>query len=204
MIALFADDYIHLLTRYHTSFLSIQKIQMPNNKAHILGQTFFAKPTLVVAKMLLGKFLVCSQGAFPITEIEAYDGFDDKASHASHGRTHRNAPMFGSAGFFYVYLVYGMHWMLNIVTGQKNYPAAILIRSVGNIHGPGRITKILGIDGRWNNKKAHPKNALWFEDRGIAVPAKMILQMPRIGVKYAGPVWSQKPYRFVYKKCDNV
>lgn len=172
---------------------------MHKTKPQILYHTFFAQPTLTVARMLLGKYLVSSKGAFCITEVEAYDGFEDKASHASRGRTKRNAPMFGSPGFFYVYLVYGMHWMLNVVTGPKEYPAAILIRGVDHLHGPARLTKTLCIDSRWNAKKAHPTVGLWFEDRGITVSAEMVLQTPRIGVDYAGPVWSQKPYRFLLK-----
>lgn len=172
---------------------------MHKNKTHILGHSFFAQPTLTVAKMLLGKSLVCRHSSLRITEVEAYDGLEDKASHASRGRTLRNTPMFGPPGFFYVYLIYGMHWMLNIVTGPQDYPAAILIRGAGDIHGPARLTKALGIDGRWNTKKADPTEGLWFEDNGINVSADMILQTPRIGVDYAGPVWSQKLYRFVLK-----
>lgn len=171
-------------------------------KNKILTEDFFIKPTLTVAKNLLGTILVYDRGSFCITEVEAYDGFEDKASHASRGRTKRNAPMFGPPGFFYVYLVYGMHWMLNVVTGPKEYPAAILIRGVEDLHGPARLTKTLGIDGRWNAKKAHPTEGLWFEDHGMTVSAEMILQTPRIGVDYAGPIWSQKPYRFLLKNDD--
>ncbi|HTW96464.1 MAG TPA: DNA-3-methyladenine glycosylase, partial [Candidatus Methylomirabilis sp.] len=98
----------------------------------ILKEKFFTRPTLLVARDLLGKFLVRKIGkkevAVMITEVEAYDGPKDLASHASRGMTDRNAIMFGAGGYFYVYLCYGMYEMLNIVTGPKNYPAAILLR----------------------------------------------------------------------------
>ena len=100
----------------------------------ILTKKFFERPALRVARDLVGKFLVLrrrtSKLAFMITETEAYIGPQDKASHAHSGKTARNAPMFGEAGRWYVYFTYGMHWMLNIVTGPKDYPAAVLIRGV--------------------------------------------------------------------------
>jgi DNA-3-methyladenine glycosylase len=103
----------------------------------VLPQQFFNRPTLLVAQELLGKFLVCKKGSnivsAMITEVEAYVGVEDKASHASRARTKRNEVMFGHAGYWYVYLIYGMHYCLNIVTEQKDYPAAILIRGVENV-----------------------------------------------------------------------
>ncbi len=100
-----------------------------------------------MARDLPGKYLCCRiKGRIlsqPLVEVEAYDGFCDKASHAHRGPTTRNAVMFGPAGYWYVFLCYGMHWMLNIVTGPKEYPAAILIRSAGEYSGPGRLTKAL-------------------------------------------------------------
>src|SRR3989344_4993889 len=113
--------------------------------AKILKQNFFNRPTIAVARELLGCFLCRRINGkvirLKITEVEAYDGPRDKASHASRGKTKRNTPMFGKAGQFYVYFTYGIHWMLNIVTGPKDYPAAILIRGVEGISGPARITK---------------------------------------------------------------
>ena len=102
----------------------------------ILKQTFFNdKNAAKIAKNLLGKFLVRRYRgkiiAYVITEVEVYNGFKDKASHAYRGKTERNKVMFGFAGHWYVYFTYGMHWMLNIVTGPKDYPAAILIRIIG-------------------------------------------------------------------------
>jgi DNA-3-methyladenine glycosylase len=167
----------------------------------ILTPSFFNRPTLEVTRDLLGKTLLRrveqKTHALRLTELEAYDGFEDKASHAHRGQTLRNKVMFGPAGTWYVYLVYGMYWMLNLVTGPKNYPAAVLIRGVEGIIGPGRLTKFLHIDRTLNGKKANPKNALWIEDRTEAVPDSQIITTPRIGVDYAGPLWSQKHYRFI-------
>jgi len=180
----------------------------------ILTSDFFNKPTLIVAQELLGKFLVRKYRSkiirAMITEVEAYDGFKDKASHASHGLTKRNFPMFGPAGYWYVYFTYGMHWLLNIVTGKKGYPAAILIRGViveadkrGSkrgltpINGPARVTKFFKIDKYFNNKKADRKTGLWLEDRGVRISKSQITKSARIGVSYAGPIWSKKKYRFL-------
>ena len=167
----------------------------------ILGKKFFEKDTLEVAENLLGKYLVRKIGdkevSLKINEVEAYDGFDDKASHVHKGKTERNKVMFGEAGNWYVYLVYGMHNMLNVVTGKKNYPAAILIRGAGNINGPGKLTKFLKIDKKFNGKKASLETGLWFEDRGDPSDKTKIKRMPRIGVDYAGPIWAKKDYRFI-------
>lgn len=165
----------------------------------VLKEGFFEQPTLLVAENLLGKCLVRKGRAFMITEIEAYDGFDDKASHASRGETPRNKVMFGEAGVWYVYFVYGMHHMLNIVTGAKGYPAAVLIRGVEGISGPARLTKALGVDRQMNEQKAEPEGGLWIEDRGIIIPKNRIKKTPRIGVVYAGEEWALKPWRFVLK-----
>jgi DNA-3-methyladenine glycosylase len=170
----------------------------------ILSKTFFNRPTLTVAQDLLGKYLVRQvKGqlvALEINEVEAYDGPSDRACHAARGKTPRTAVMFGPAGHFYVYFVYGVHWMLNIVTGREGYPAAILIRGAGNITGPARLTKFLGIDKTFNAAAAAKSSGLWIEDRGVIVPRHLTQRTPRIGVAYAGAVWAAKPYRFLYTK----
>ena len=172
-------------------------------KKRVLGASFFDRPTLIVAEDLIGKFLVRSVSgktvALMITETEAYDGFDDKASHASRGQTPCNTPMFGKPGTIYVYFTYGMHWMLNIVCGKEAYPAAVLIRGVEGVVGPARLTKALHIDKRLNTLPLSKKSGLWIEDRGVNVSKKDILTTPRIGVHYAGE-WAHKPWRFVLKK----
>ena len=169
----------------------------------VIGKDFFRRDTRAVARELLGKFLVRKaygeEIAAMITETEAYDGPKDKASHAHRGRTARNAPMFGSAGVWYVYLCYGMHNMLNIVTGEKKYPAAVLIRGVEGALGPGRVTKMFRIGREYNCAEAHPKTGLWIEDRGVKIRKGEIAAAPRVGVAYAGPVWSKKHYRFFIK-----
>lgn len=131
-----------------------------------------------------------------ITEVEAYDGPRDRASHASRGRTSRNAPMFGPPGRWYVYLCYGMHWMLNVVTGPRDYPAAVLIRGVEGAAGPGRATKLLGVARPFDGERAARTTGLWIEDRGTRPPRSRIRRAPRIGVDYAGPDWAARPYRF--------
>lgn len=149
---------------------------------------------------MLGKYLVCrvrgKTTAYKIVETEAYVGPHDKASHAHRGKTKRNEVMFGEAGHWYVYFVYGMHNMLNIVTGPKGYPAAVLIRGVEGAIGPGRLTKKLGVTRALNGKAASKKSGLWIEDRGKKVNPRHIKRTPRIGVPYAKD-WAKKPLRFV-------
>ena len=173
-------------------------------KKRVLGASFFDRPTLIVAEDLIGKFLVRRVSGktvgLMITEAEAYDGFNDKASHASRGKTPRNTPMFEKPATIYVYFTYGMHWMLNIVCGKETYPAAVLIRGVEGINGPARLTKALYIDKRLNTLLLSKKSGLWIEDRGVSVSKKDILTTPRIGVHYAQE-WTHKPWRFVL--CAN-
>ena len=160
-----------------------------------------SKKTVMIARGLLGKFLVRSTGqgsmAAMITEVEAYDGERDRACHARNGRTARNAIMYEPGGVWYVYLCYGVHEMLNLVTGPRGYPAAVLIRGVDGAGGPGRLTKALDIDRRLNGGGCGLGSGLWIEDRGVCVPRGAIKATPRIGVDYAGPVWAKKPWRFV-------
>lgn len=136
-----------------------------------------------------------------ITEVEAYDGFDDKASHAAKGKTKRTEVMYGPPGRWYVYFIYGMYEMLNIVTGKDGYPSAVLIRGVEGIDGPGKLTRELGITRAFNTKPATMGNGLWIEDRGITIPKSGMSATPRIGVAYAGK-WARKKWRFVIKKHD--
>jgi DNA-3-methyladenine glycosylase len=169
----------------------------------VLDKQFFNRKTLIVAQDLLGKYLVRKIGRkirrYKITEVESYVGSHDLASHSSKGRTERNEVMFGEAGRFYIYLVYGMYYMLNVVTEEKDSPSAILIRGLESISGPGRITKTLGIGKKLNGKLASPKSRLWFEG-GEKNSARKIKRAPRIGVNYAGPLWSKKPYRFILEE----
>jgi DNA-3-methyladenine glycosylase len=168
--------------------------------ARPLGGSFFERGAETVARDLIGCYLVRKRGQklfkHRITETEAYTGPHDLACHAARGRTMRTEPMFGPAGTLYVYLVYGMHWMLNVVTEPINYPAAVLIRSVDTITGPGRLTKTLGITGALNNRAAAVRNGIWFVKDDHLDPLQVV-RTKRIGVEYAGPIWSPKPYRFI-------
>lgn len=168
--------------------------------ARPLPRGFFDRPADQVARDLLGSWLVVRDARGCVTrhvvfETEAYLGAHDLACHAARGMTPRNVVMFGPAGHWYVYLCYGMHWMLNIVTGSPGTPAAVLIRGVGEFCGPGRLTKALGIDAKHNGKKATRSSGLWFE-HGVAVAPRLVARTPRIGVEYAG-AWAAKPLRFV-------
>ena len=166
-----------------------------------LGPEFFSRDATVVARALLGKALVRSRGkavsSYTITETEAYVGPHDLASHAARGRTNRNAPMFGAPGTLYIYRIYGLHWMLNVVTGAAGYPAAVLIRSVEAITGPGRLTRDLEITDRFNGQMASRQAGLGFADQGERIASRRILRTARIGVAYAGAIWAAKEYRFV-------
>ena len=162
-------------------------------------ETFFDRAADKVAYDLIGNVLNWRVGdqtySRIITESEAYIGPEDLASHAARGRTKRNEAMFGPPGTLYVYFVYGMHWMLNVVTGPVGYPAAVLIRGVESIDGPGRLTKALGITGQLNSLVANEESGVWFSE-GQRLSSDQIIRSARVGVEYAGPVWSLKPYRF--------
>lgn len=161
-----------------------------------------SRDTVAVARSLVGKLLVTRSAdgrrlARRIVEVEAYDGPLDLACHASRGRTPRTETMFSAGGVWYVYFIYGMHEMLNLVTGPRGYPAAVLIRAVEGVKGPGRVTRAFGIDRRFNGRPATRATGLWLEDDGLGPDAGLVRATPRIGVDYSGPEWSAKPWRFV-------
>jgi len=158
------------------------------------------KPAPEAAEALIGKLLVRrfgdgSEAAFRITETEAYYGESDTACHARFGRTKRSEVLYRPAGTVYVYLCYGIHWMLNLVTGPEDEPQAVLIRGVEGASGPGRVTKRMGIDGSLNDT---PLGAsLRLEDDGYR-PAR-IERTGRIGIGYASPEDQARLWRFVEK-----
>lgn len=170
-----------------------------------LGPSFYRRSTLEVARDLLGRVL-CR--ALPggsvlrgrILEVEAYDGPRDRASHARRGPTPRNAPMYRPGGVAYVYLVYGMHHCLNVVTGPEGYPAAVLLRGAeapdggASASGPGRLTRAFRI-GRDLDGASLLGPEIWLEE-GDPVPDTSVRRTARIGVDYAGS-WARKRYRFV-------
>jgi len=170
---------------------------------------FYNQSALKVAQDLLGCFLMRRIGneiiRTKIVETEAYEGLRDLASHASRGKTPRNAVMFGEPGLYYVYFTYGMHHMLNVVTGPKDHPAAVLIRAVEPIdeldlktNGPARLTKALQIDKKFNEFPAFSKKSeLWIES-GEKIKKSEIISAKRIGIDYAGE-YKDKLWRFYIK-----
>lgn len=160
---------------------------------------FINNDALFVAENLLGKKLIRKfpDGnilSFTIIETEAYFGEDDLACHASKGRTARTEIMFQDGGKVYVYLIYGMYWMLNFVTGQKDHPQAVLIRGVENCIGPGRLGRMLQLDKSFYGEDIETSDRIWLENSDIK---GTIITTPRIGIDYAGEIWKNKPWRFV-------
>ena len=172
-------------------------------EARILSRVYFNRPTVQVARSLIGKYLVrVIDGrilAGKIVEVEAYVGSQDRACHAAKGRTQRTEVMFGPAGVAYVYLIYGMYHCLNVVTEREEFPSAVLIRAIelkGElIDGPGRLCRALEIDRSLNRVDLTTGESLWFEDRGEAVGRGTVGAYSRIGVDYAG-TWAKKLWRF--------
>jgi DNA-3-methyladenine glycosylase len=183
----------------------------PSDQSNPLPREFYNRPTLKVAKDLLGKVLIkqAPSGTLEtkIVDVEAYVGPKDKACHASKGRTKRTEILFGQPGFTYVYLIYGMYHCLNFVTEREEFPAAILIRGLEvlggenvpilqtRIDGPGRVCRFLEVDHTHSGLDATLNTTLWIEDRGLPVSRKQIQALPRIGVDYAGE-WAKKLWRF--------
>lgn len=159
-----------------------------------LQKDFFNRPTVEVAKDLLGKSLIFENFKGLITETEAYRGFDDEASHAYKGSTTRAAIMFGEPGYSYVYLIYGIHHCLNIVTESNGCPGAVLIRGLQlpslNLDGPGKICQHLGITRQHNglNITTHPH---FYLENGI--DSFTYKTTSRIGIKKA----TDKLWRFI-------
>ena len=185
---------------------------MPERRpsAEPLGNVFYLRDTLVVARDLLGRVLcrLLDGGEVlrgRIVEVEAYDGPNDRASHAHRGRTRRNASMFEGGGIAYVYQIYGVHFCLNVVTGDPGYPAAVLLRATepprpdSPASGPGRLCRAFGVD-RSMDGSSLIDGELWLEP-GRPVPAAGIRRTPRIGVDYAGDSAARR-YRFVIAGHD--
>jgi len=188
-----------------------------------LPRSFYEQPTIDVAKQLLGKYLVRKHAdgdlVGRIVETEAYVGPQDLACHAAKGRTKRTEVMFGPAGHAYVYFIYGMYNMLNLVTQKKDFPAAVLIRAVEPLQGvelmqrrrqsdtlrslasgPGKLCEAFDIDRSLNGADLCG-SMLFIEDRNEPMPK--LRATPRIGVNYAGS-WKDKPFRFVVHGSEFV
>jgi DNA-3-methyladenine glycosylase len=187
---------------------------MAHLTGEILSREYFNRPTLQVARSLLGKYLMRRTDtgllAGMIVEVEAYVGPQDLACHASKGRTKRTDVLFGPPGVAYVYLIYGMYHCLNVVTEREHFPAAVLVRAVeldsieGTppllINGPGRVCRLFQIDLTLNRWDLTVGQLLWTEDRWKRVLPSDVIATPRIGVDYAGE-WAAKPWRFVLKSA---
>ncbi len=174
-----------------------------------LRREAFNQPTLRVARNLLGKFLVrVVRGrriSAMIAEVEAYRGPADRASHAWAGRrTARTEVLYADGGRAYIYLAYGIHWLLNLTTGGPGKPECVLIRAAVATHGaktitlkgPGLLTRHLKIDGKLRAVDVTTSRELWVEDHGLRVPARDVRNGPRIGIDYAGAYWSSRPWRY--------
>ena len=163
-----------------------------------LGETFFRRECLEVARELVGKVLVhkTEKGTFRlrILETEAYCGEADTACHAHKGRTKRTEVLYAAAGTVYIYLCYGMHWLLNIVTGEENDPQAVLIRACEDAVGPGRLTKALSITGELNRHSVLDSEALWIEDDGFRCNIRL---GKRVGIGYASQEDQDRLWRFI-------
>ena len=163
-----------------------------------LSYDFFHRPCLKVAEDLVGKILVHrmpdgTERRLRISETEAYCGEDDTACHAHKGRTKRTEVFYADAGTIYVYLCYGIHWMLNIVTGDVEDPQAVLIRACVEASGPGKLTKTLGITGALNWGSIFGEE-LWMEDDGFSCE---VTTGKRVGMGYAAQEDQDKPWRFI-------
>ena len=183
-----------------------------------LPRKFYNRPTLTVARELLGSRLVRILNGVKlvglIAETEAYISEEDLACHAKAGRTKRTDPMYGPPGHAYIYFTYGNHWMLNAVTENENFPAAVLIRAIQPIEGidvmmknrqgrdtfgPGKLTQAMGITISENYVDLTVAgSSLWIE-AGVKVPDKSVTIGPRVGLNKTPEPWLSKPWRFLVK-----
>ncbi len=163
-----------------------------------LDYDFFHRSCPEVAKDLVGKVLVHKDRHLRISETECYCGENDTACHASKGRTKRTEVMYMEAGTVYIYLCYGMHWMLNIVTGDTEQPEAVLIRACTEAAGPGKLTKRLGITGQQNRCSVVTSEDLWIGDDGFTCD---IITDKRVGIGYASQEDQDRLWRFKMKKA---
>jgi len=189
-----------------------------NSVVKALPRDFYNRPTLTVARELIGARLVRIQNGIRltglITETEAYIGEKDLGCHAKAGRTARTAIMYGRPGHAYVYFTYGHHWMLNTVTEREGFPAAVLIRAIQpqegvqliserrggrDTFGPGKLTQAMGITRSENGLDLTAAGSdLWIE-AGVSVPNSFVTKGPRVGLNTVPEPWLSKPWRFMVK-----
>ena len=164
-----------------------------------LDRAFYSRDVLEVAPQLLGQHLVRigpdgERLSYVITETEAYRGGEDLACHASKGMTPRTEVMFGEGGHLYMYLIYGMYWMMNVVCGDEGVPQAVLFRGLREVSGPGRLTRLVGVDRSFYGEDLVSSDRIWIEESGVNPTYSA---GPRIGIDYAGEPWKNMPWRFL-------
>ena len=162
-----------------------------------LGYEFYHRPCLEVARDLVGKVLVHQDQWLRISETEAYWGIGDTACHASKGRTKRTEVLWEDPGTVYVYLCYGIHWLMNVITGEKEDPQGVLIRACVDAEGPGKLTKKLGITGAQNRENAVTSENIWIGDDGFRC---QVVTDKRVGIGYASQEDQDKLWRFKMKE----
>lgn len=163
-----------------------------------LNTSLFSLPATELAPLLLGK-LLCRRTdngilRYRILETECYYGEQDSACHAHRGKTPRNAPLYLRGGYSYVYLCYGIHNLLNVVSGSEGHPEAVLICGVDGFIGPGRLTKAMSIDRTLSAIDLTCSDELWIEDDGVIIPYHTDR---RVGIDYADPIDRDHPWRFI-------
>jgi DNA-3-methyladenine glycosylase len=164
-----------------------------------LDRAFYSRDVLEVAPQLIGQHLIRiapdgTKAIYIITETEAYRGGDDLACHASKGMTPRTQVMFGEGGHLYMYLIYGMYWMMNVVTGLQGIPQAVLFRGVREASGPGRLTRLVGVDRDYYGEDLVVSERIWIEESGSP---SAYYTSPRVGIDYAGEPWKSMPWRYL-------
>lgn len=168
-----------------------------------LEYSFFHRKCPEVARDLVGKVLVHNldgeERRLRITETECYCGEEDTACHAHKGKTERTKTMYEEGGITYVYLCYGMHFMLNIVTGPKDHPEAVLIRGVEGANGPGRTTKLMQITTKDNGLSLTEEKGIWIEDDGLKFDR---IALSRVGIDYASEEDRNRPWRYIIKERE--
>ena len=164
-----------------------------------LPYEFYHRHALEVAPELVGKILVHNGQRLRISETEAYCGESDTACHAHKGRTKRTEVLYADAGTVYIYLCYGVHWLMNVITGDVDDPQGVLIRACLDAPGPGRLTKARGITGQLNQANAVTSEEIYFADDGFSCE---IEADKRVGIGYASQEDQDRLWRFkmVYRK----
>lgn len=170
-----------------------------------LDKNFYREDVLKVAPLLIGKILVriLESGEilkYRITETEAYRGEEDSACHARFGLTKRTEVLYKEGGYLYIYLCYGIHYLLNVVTGNKNEPQAVLIRGIEGYDGPGKLTKFLNIKSDLNNLNLCNSKEIWIEDDGKKFN---YISTKRIGIDYASEPYQSIKWRYIMKEIIN-